>query len=604
MKKFFLLLLAMMALCSTTATADVVFDETNFPDPGFRDMVRHAYYEEGIDINEGDILTDELLETPIFMEYNGYIPHEFKIHSVEGIQYLKGLLSFDFPANYVDSIDLSQNTNITYIYINPENPLNYLNICGLSHLRTLYVPAYNLDELNMTGCNNIRDLTLSGINNEDLIIWPQSVEQLQQLNYEDCEFITESDISHLKYLKQVKYQNCPNLAEITFFRPDPLDMSQTGLGLQGLWIQNTAITEIDVSNYFSLEGLSVYENPYLERINASNCPLLNEFYSSYLVIRDNELLESIDLSDCSSLHKVWIYGNNNLTNVNMENCEDLRQLQLYDVYSALNLNLTDCSSLETLFFYRTKLNRIVGVESIYNSLQDLRFDSNGITSIGSMVDISSCPNLNYLLCENNKVNAVDLTNVNLSSCVFDDDYHNQMNGRRIQVYQTVIDGVKQFYIPIATTDAHKGIKDLIEQENNYENEDTGFDWANVVTESITGATLGELDGEQVLWLDVTTTGASEGLHRMTYQYLTHSPNEAFATAEFYLDWAEAATMRGDVNGDDEVDINDVTLLIDAILGKSVEYNATAADCNTASGDGSIDINDVTALINYVLAGNW
>ena len=65
-----------------------------------------------------------------------------------------------------------------------------------------------------------------------------------------------------------------------------------------------------------------------------------------------------------------------------------------------------------------------------------------------------------------------------------------------------------------------------------------------------------------------------------------------------------AGMRGDVNGDHNIDINDVTLLIDVVLGKDVEYNATAADCNTASGDNTVDINDVTALIARVLTGYW
>ena len=65
-----------------------------------------------------------------------------------------------------------------------------------------------------------------------------------------------------------------------------------------------------------------------------------------------------------------------------------------------------------------------------------------------------------------------------------------------------------------------------------------------------------------------------------------------------------AGLRGDVDGNGFVDINDVTLLIDVVLGKDVEHNATAADCNTATGDGSVDINDVTVLIARVLTGNW
>ena len=63
-------------------------------------------------------------------------------------------------------------------------------------------------------------------------------------------------------------------------------------------------------------------------------------------------------------------------------------------------------------------------------------------------------------------------------------------------------------------------------------------------------------------------------------------------------------LRGDVNNDHEIDINDVTLLIDVVLGVNVEYSAYGADCNIEGGDGTTDINDVTALINRVLTGEW
>lgn len=68
--------------------------------------------------------------------------------------------------------------------------------------------------------------------------------------------------------------------------------------------------------------------------------------------------------------------------------------------------------------------------------------------------------------------------------------------------------------------------------------------------------------------------------------------------------APPAYLRGDVNNNGEVDIDDVTLLIDVVLGKDVTYLAAAADCNTETGDGSVDIDDVTALIDRVLNGVW
>lgn len=60
-------------------------------------------------------------------------------------------------------------------------------------------------------------------------------------------------------------------------------------------------------------------------------------------------------------------------------------------------------------------------------------------------------------------------------------------------------------------------------------------------------------------------------------------------------------IRGDVNNDGLVNITDVTVLIDYVLGGGADINLDAAECQI---DGSINIGDVTALIDYVLGGTW
>ena len=57
---------------------------------------------------------------------------------------------------------------------------------------------------------------------------------------------------------------------------------------------------------------------------------------------------------------------------------------------------------------------------------------------------------------------------------------------------------------------------------------------------------------------------------------------------------------GDVNGDGNVTISDVTALIDLLLGGGT-INNPAADCNN---DTNVTISDVTALIDYLLGGSW
>ena len=64
--------------------------------------------------------------------------------------------------------------------------------------------------------------------------------------------------------------------------------------------------------------------------------------------------------------------------------------------------------------------------------------------------------------------------------------------------------------------------------------------------------------------------------------------------------AKNASLRGDVNGDGNVAISDVTALIDLLLGGGT-INNPAADCN---GDANVTISDVTALIDYLLGGTW
>ena len=64
---------------------------------------------------------------------------------------------------------------------------------------------------------------------------------------------------------------------------------------------------------------------------------------------------------------------------------------------------------------------------------------------------------------------------------------------------------------------------------------------------------------------------------------------------------EAAGTKGDVNLDGSVDISDVVLMVNYILGDSSLVNVPLyGDMND---DSSVDISDVVALVNIILGGS-
>ena len=65
------------------------------------------------------------------------------------------------------------------------------------------------------------------------------------------------------------------------------------------------------------------------------------------------------------------------------------------------------------------------------------------------------------------------------------------------------------------------------------------------------------------------------------------------------DTPQPQVIRGDVDGNEEVTIADVTALIDILLSGSEA--PAAADCSL---DGEVSIADVTVLIDFLLGGQW
>ena len=85
---------------------------------------------------------------------------------------------------------------------------------------------------------------------------------------------------------------------------------------------------------------------------------------------------------------------------------------------------------------------------------------------------------------------------------------------------------------------------------------------------------------------------------------SNAQNDIYITNTNYRklgEFDEPTVLRGDVDGNGKVSIDDVTDLINCLLSGNEPASPAAADCYI---DGKINIDDVTTLINYLLSGNW
>ena len=100
-----------------------------------------------------------------------------------------------------------------------------------------------------------------------------------------------------------------------------------------------------------------------------------------------------------------------------------------------------------------------------------------------------------------------------------------------------------------------------------------------------------------------TMDVTPGIHTLTWRYTKDSSvnpeGDYFAVDNLTI---HSIQKRGDVDADGNVNISDVTALIDYLLSGNASGIVLAnADCDQ---DGNVNISDVTTLIDYLLSGNW
>ena len=512
----------------------------------------------------------------------------------------------------LSSLDCSNNTLMTLLECY-SNALTSLTVTGNTALKTLR--CYNNSNLSsITGLADCTAMTL--LNCHDCAITDLSVvnsfTNLTELycynnllgsltlNYKnklttvyayDNKWMTEASITSTA-VKSLNLSGCKALKTLRCcFNPSLTSLNVTG---------NTAMNYLDCNpcdNLSSISGLSSCTSlatlicsfcAFTDLSAVNSLPNLVELYCN------NNKLTSLTLTNKSKLTTVYAIKNTTMTSASINNNSALTSLDitgctaLQSLYCQANnlssLSLTGCTALQTLSCEGNKLTSLD--VSAQTNLINLHCYSNQLTAL----NVNNNTNLKYLYCYNNQ-----LTALNVSS---------KTNLLRVDCYSNMLTSLNV-----------QGCSKL-ETLNCYNNKLTSLYLQGCTALSLIDCYKNQITGSGMTTLvgSLPTRSASsrgtlnavystdEG-NSMTASQITTAQSKYWSPRKYNgSSWVEmTATIAGDVDGDGQVKIGDVTVLIDLLLrGTSSVSDYPAADVDV---DGIINIADLTTLINLLLSGD-
>lgn len=596
-----LLLFSLAALMAAIAVhADVIINSTNFPDANFRSYLMNEY-------PSGTITTAQLnARTELVVESK-------HIYDAKGVEYFTQLTKLDFYDNKLTSIDVSANTKLTYLNVG-KNQLYSINVNNNTLLQGLYLQSNYLTSVYVVNHSALKTLWVN--NNPNLKSLTCYSNALTNLDVYNCTAMTNlncnsnpnlSYIGNLGSCTAITYLNCEDC------KIGDLSAVMSMPDLESLYAANNKLTSLNVSGLRKLKSLRVAGNQSLTELKCDNCNLQNLYLAdcsalTQLSCNNNYNLQTINgLDACPALQNLSCYccaltslgdlqdlqylrvvvcSANNLASLVLNNMPSLVQLwvddnsQLTSLECAYNdelvsLNVTGCSQLSTLTCESNpSLTEITGLSDCtaltfldcmrcqissldiahHTNLEELWCQYNNLTSL----DVSSCTSLELISAHSNQIASMNVSNCpNLKNMSI---YYNQLKSNAMGNL-------------IAGLPTRSG--------------DTGKAYVFVNPNPNTGAT----DGNVITDAHINQASAK---HWDLYHYNWSNSS--------WVPYTGSSTMRGDVNGNGDVTIADVSALIDYLLtGDATGVNLAGANCN---GDSDVNIADVSALIDYLLSGSW
>ena len=356
----FLCIAAVVCVCWLSRVygeAGAAINETNFPDPDFREIV-DEYDQDG----DGFLSEEEIANV-----HSLHIAYK-RVESMKGIKFFTSLEELEcIDISRLIELDLSGCTALTRLECSGHFSLEKLDISGCTALKELDCSDnYFLTALDLTGCSSLTALQCTGNDSlEKLNV--NGFRSLVTLKCEDNK-LTELDAGGCTSLEILEC-GLNNLTE--------LNISDC-IGLQSLYCRENELAALDMDGLTKLEVLNCSYNQ-ISLLDISSCSMLRE-----LECYSNEL-KVLDLSRCKALEKVDC-GGNPLTTLDPSGNPVLKILSCGGV-GLSELNISHNPLLETLYCAG---NRIRNLDvSGCAALTTLYCEANELTRL----DVSGCPNL-------------------------------------------------------------------------------------------------------------------------------------------------------------------------------------------------------------------
>ena len=400
-KRFFTLLISLVAMI-ITANAQVIVNETTFPDDKFRELVmrQYSYYIEIDAINYYYELQEGITELYIYNDFDLY-----GIKSLKGIEYFTELELLSCNYNQLTSLDVSKNTALKQLECSG-NQLTSLDVSGCAELEILRCYDNKLTSLDVSNNTALTELWCSG-------------NQLTSLDVSKNTALTRLDCCY-NQLTELDVSGCTALTDLECDNNQLFSLNVSGCtGLTRLECCFNRLFSLDVSEKTALTYLDCSDNR-LVSLDFSGCIALTELNCGY------NLLTSINASGCAALESLICYRN-----------------------ELISLNVSGCAALTSLPCSR---NRLTSLDVSKNTaLEGLNCSSNELTSL----DVSKNTALTYLSCDNNQLSELDISKNTALKYLY--CYSNQIKGEAMDALVASLPTAEsgEFYV-IDTKNEHEG----------------------------------------------------------------------------------------------------------------------------------------------------